>query len=215
MYHQNGQQPTRNVFHTAVAEYSNMNTSSQGRSPQYNDSNDSAASIAQRRVAPLIPHQTQVLSDDDVGGDYAIISTDEAAVPGPPSVTTASEDTIVNQSRTSDMQRTACTSISPGSALTQDNISLHDRVLPIGIMSTYQWVWGRPFPGGLDAKDTSSKDSIRVRVGQSHASQTTDTAENEGYGVINHPSDAFITCAGDWAADIAAFPATLDENLPI
>ncbi|WYZ34637.1 hypothetical protein EsH8_I_000913 [Colletotrichum jinshuiense] len=192
-------------------EYLNIDNYSQDRSPQYKPSNESPSSMAKGRVArrPSGPGQACSLGVDHDG--FELVSYSEATASGPPSESTGSDDTIVNGTV---VDRAAGTPTIPGSALTQNNMTLHDRVSPLGTMSTYQWLWGQPCPGGFDIKDTSSKDSLKVRVCRSRVSQTTEALENE-FSMVNHPSEAFIACAGDWAADVAAFPATFEESLPI
>ncbi|KAK2050253.1 hypothetical protein LZ31DRAFT_213056 [Colletotrichum somersetense] len=171
---------------------------SQQRSPQYKISNEPASALAEGHGAP-----------PDLGqdGDFDIISLGEAAASGPPSEATGSDDTVI----ASDVMRGAVgTPAVLDSALTQNNIHLHDRVCPLGTMPTYQWIWGQPCPGGFDIKDTSSRESMKVHVSHSRISQATDSLENE-YGVVNHPPESFIAFAGHWA-DVPTGPMTLDDD---
>ncbi|OHW92038.1 hypothetical protein CSPAE12_09394 [Colletotrichum incanum] len=183
-------------FHVTSAEYQPGNFSQQ-RSPQYKISNEPASSLAEGSGA---------LADSGHDGGFEVVSFSEVTASGPPSETTGSDDTVINSTI---MRRTTKTSAVLGSALTQDNIDLHDRLCPLGTMTTYQWIWGQPCPGGFDVKDTSSKDSMKVHVSRSRVSHVTENLEND-YGVINHPSEAYIAFAGDWA-DVATGPAMLDE----
>ncbi|GJC92084.1 hypothetical protein ColKHC_00910 [Colletotrichum higginsianum] len=185
------------LFHVDPADYQHDNYSPQ-RSPQYKLSNESASSLAQG-------HDPLADSEDD--GSFAVISlSEEATASGALSETTGSDDTVVDQTAT---RRAAGTPAVLGSALTQDNIHLHDRVYPLGSLSTYQWVWGQPCLGGFDIKDTSSKESMKVHVSRSRDSQATENLDSE-YGVVNHPSEAYVAFAGDWA-DVAADPAMMEE----
>ncbi|KAK1984088.1 hypothetical protein LZ30DRAFT_687126 [Colletotrichum cereale] len=183
------------------AEYQPGNFSQQ-RSPQYKISNESASSLAEGHGAP---------ADSGHDGGFDVISLSEAAASGPPSETTGSDDTVIDGAI---MRGAAGTPAVLGSALTRNNIHLHDRVCPLGTMPTYQWVWGQPCRGGFDIKDTSSKESMEVHVSHSRASQATENLEAE-YGLFNHPSESFIAFAGHWA-DVPAGPMTLDgESDPL
>ncbi|KAK1998569.1 hypothetical protein LX36DRAFT_27685 [Colletotrichum falcatum] len=168
---------------------------SEERSPQYKISNESASSLAEGYGAP---------TDD---GGFEFISLSEATAAGPPSEATVSDDTVMDGAA---MRGTAATPSVLDSALTQNNIHLHDRVCPLGTMPTYQWIHGQPCPGGFDIKDTSSRESMKVHVSHSCLSQAADSLENE-YGVVNHPSESFIAFAGHWA-DVPTGPIVLDDE---
>ncbi|TQN70993.1 hypothetical protein CSHISOI_04490 [Colletotrichum shisoi] len=185
------------LFHVDPADYQHGNYSPQ-RSPQYKLSNESASSLAQGH---------DPLADSGDEESFAVISlSEEATTSGALSETTGSDDTVVDPTTA---RRAAGTSAVLGSALTQDNIHLHDRVYPLGSLSTYQWVWGQPCLGGFDIKDTSSNESMKVHVSRSRVSQATENLDSE-YGVVNHPSEAYIAFAGDWA-DVAADPSMMEE----
>ncbi|KAK1600283.1 uncharacterized protein LY79DRAFT_533143 [Colletotrichum navitas] len=171
---------------------------SQQRSPQYKISNESASALAKGHGAP---------ADSGHDGGFVVITRGEATASGPPSEATGSDDTVIDSAI---MRRAAGAPAVLDSALTQNNIHLHDRVCPLGTMPIYQWIWGQPCPGGFDIKDTSSRESMKVHVAHSRASQAIDILENE-YGVVNHPPESFIAFAGHWA-DVPAGPMTLDDD---
>ncbi|KAJ0290913.1 hypothetical protein COL940_000798 [Colletotrichum noveboracense] len=140
-------------------------------------------------------------SDEDI----VLIDRSET-ISGPPSV--ATDNTVVNR-----MPSTASQPLMVlGTELTSGNMVLHNLIQPLGTMTTYEWVHGRRCPGDLDVKDISSKESIKVRC-HSRVSQSTAAIEDE-YGMVNHPSESFVACAGDWA-DVAALPASFDKTLRI
>ncbi|KAK1687596.1 hypothetical protein BDP55DRAFT_81144 [Colletotrichum godetiae] len=198
-------------FPSATPEHPSVDNFSEHRSPQYKVSNEPSSSFADRRVARVMPGpELKYTSDLDDDGDFDMISHSEVAASRTTSETAGSDDTVINSLATI---ATATTSVVPGSALTIDNMNLLDTQLPLGTVSTYRWIWGQGCPGGFDIKDNSSKDSMKVHISHSRVSRATDTLENE-YGMANHPSEAFITCAGDWA-DVAAGPAPAAIHLDI
>ncbi|KAK1636899.1 hypothetical protein BDP81DRAFT_30393 [Colletotrichum phormii] len=198
-------------FRSAALEYPSVDNYSEHRSPQYKVSNEPSSSIADRRVAPNMPYfEPTYTSDLDDDGDFDMISHGEVAASRTTSETAGSDDTVINSLATIAM---ATDPVVTGSALTMDNMNLLDTQLPLGTMSTYRWIWGQACPGGFDIKDNSSKDSMKVHISHSRVSRATDTLENE-YGMANHPSEAFITCAGDWA-DVAAGSAPAALHLDI
>ncbi|GKT42013.1 uncharacterized protein ColSpa_02194 [Colletotrichum spaethianum] len=196
MSHPSASNDTHIPFHVASAEYQPGNYSQQ-RSPQYKISNEPTSSLAEGRGA---------LDDSGHDGGFELIFSSEITASGPPSDTTGSDDTVIDSTI---MRRATGTSAVLGSALTQNNMDLHDRVCPLGPLTTYQWIWGQPCPGGFDIKDASSKESMKVHVSHSRVSQATENLEVE-YGLVNHPSEAYIAFAGYWA-DYAAGPAMQDE----
>ncbi|OHE95747.1 hypothetical protein CORC01_08888 [Colletotrichum orchidophilum] len=203
MAHQEDNMPPQHGFQNATPKHHSVDNYSEDRSPQYKVSNEPASSIADRRVALNVSRSDQTYTsdvDDDDGFD--MISYGEVTASRTSSETTGSDDTVVNSLAIVAM---AATPVVPGSALTKDNMNLLDTQLPLGNVSTYQWIWGQSCPGGFDIKDNSSKDSMKVHISHSRVSRATDALENE-YGMANHPSEAFIACAGDWA-DVAARPA--------
>ncbi|KAL0939094.1 uncharacterized protein CTRU02_205704 [Colletotrichum truncatum] len=206
MAHQGNDKHVHTSSHTAAGEFQTDGRYQEDRSPQWNGSNESCPSIAQRRVARDFLNETpDGLLDNENGGDDIVLIDVSETILGPPSVATGSDHTVVDRV-VSTYQPPAV----PGSALTTDNMVIHDLVQPLGFMSTYEWVHGRRCPGDMDVKDISSKESIRARC-RSRLSHSTIALEDE-YGMVNHPSEAFVACAGDWA-DVAALPASFDKTL--
>ncbi|KXH51018.1 hypothetical protein CSIM01_12098 [Colletotrichum simmondsii] len=211
MAHQEDTKHSHPESHNTTLRHPAVGNYSEHRSPQYKVSNEPSSSIADRRVARNMPgSEPTYTSDVEVDGGFAMISHHEVTASRTSSETTGSEDTVLNSLATIAM---ATAPIVPGSALTIDNMNLLDTQLPLGNISTYQWLWGQPCPGGFDIKDNSSKDSMKVHISHSRVSRATDSFEKE-YGMANHSSEAFITCAGDWA-DVAAGPAPAALHLDI
>ncbi|KAK2768932.1 hypothetical protein CKAH01_00539 [Colletotrichum kahawae] len=195
-----GHKHTHIPFHVAIDEFKNESRFEEARSPQRLDSNESSSTIAHGRVAQTQGDQS---SDSD---DEMIVICHSDTLSGPPSV--ATDDTVVNRMQLAASQH----SMVLGTELTSGNMDLHNLVQPLGTMTTYEWVHGRRCPGDLDVKDISSKESIKVRC-HSRVSHSTAAIEDE-YGMVNHPSESFVACAGDWA-DVAALPASFDKTLRI
>ncbi|KAE9573248.1 hypothetical protein CGMCC3_g10632 [Colletotrichum fructicola] len=200
-----GHKHTHIPFHVAIDEFKNESRFEEARSPQRLDSTESSSTIAHGRVAldsrPQTPGYHSCESDEDI----VLIDRSET-ISGPPSV--ATDNTVVNRMPSTASQP----SMVLGTELTSGNMVLHNLIQPLGTMTTYEWVHGRRCPGDLDVKDISSKESIKVRC-HSRVSQSTAAIEDE-YGMVNHPSESFVACAGDWA-DVAALPASFDKTLRI
>ncbi|KAK2033068.1 hypothetical protein LX32DRAFT_725481 [Colletotrichum zoysiae] len=112
-----------------------------------------------------------------------------------------SEDLFTMSDIASDVRRGAAgTPAVLEPALTQNSIYLHDPVCPLGTTPTYEWVWSQPCPGGFDAKNALSRESMKVHASHSRISQATDSLENE-YGVVNNPLGSFSAFAGHWVVD--------------
>ncbi|KAF9879312.1 hypothetical protein CkaCkLH20_03545 [Colletotrichum karsti] len=198
-----GHKHTHIPFH--AGEFQHDSRYQEHRSPQWNISNESSPSIAQRRVAPNTSdgaHDSLVGNDDDI----VFISHSDTVSP-PPSEGAGSNGTVMNRKPTS----IAPPPMLPGSAftLTSSNITIHNlESQPSGARTIYEWMHGRRCPGDFDVKDISSKASIKVRC-PSRVSHSTAT-HDDNYGMVNHESESFVTGAGDWAAE-TSLPADFRE----
>ncbi|KAF6842729.1 hypothetical protein CMUS01_02790 [Colletotrichum musicola] len=209
MPYQKGHKHTQINFNIVAEEFQSASRYQQHRSPQWNMSNDSSSSIAQRRVARTDP-------EPPVNGPQVDGNTDEEyyfvdyrdSTSDHPSISTGSDDTVVDRA----LPR-AEHGLAGLNSLTEAIMKIHNMVQPLGTVTTFEWVHGRRCPGDMDIKDISSRESMKVRRGGSRVSPST-VAGEEDFGIVNHPSGAFLTGAGDWA-DVNTLPNSFDKDLSL
>ncbi|KAF6804934.1 hypothetical protein CSOJ01_09837 [Colletotrichum sojae] len=208
MSYQKGHKHTQINFNVVAEEFQSASRYQQHRSPQWNMSNDSSSSIAQRRVARTDPEPPvngpQV--DGNTDEEYCFVESFHDSTSDHPSVSTGSDNTAVGPA----LPR-AGHGLAGLNSLTEALMEIHNLVQPLGTVTTFEWVHGRRCPGDMDIKDISSRESMKVRRDGSRVSPST-VAGEEDFGIVNHPSGAFLAGAGDWA-DVNTLPTSFDKDL--
>ncbi|TDZ27214.1 hypothetical protein C8035_v012016 [Colletotrichum spinosum] len=196
-----GHKHTHIPFHVDAQESQPDGRYQEHRSPQYKASNEPSQSLgplSANNNLPFTDLSTMSISHENHEEDFLLVDPFDA---------TSSDGTIVLDHAVSVV---AEPSIGSASALTANNMNVHDRVARSYIGFMNDWLLDGRCAGDFVNRDTAPQESLQLDGGNSRVSPSTIVGDDD-YVIYNHPSENFVTGAGHWA-DIAM---PLDSSLHI